>query len=210
MPLNLWWALALSAVWHLGSIRRSHRVFAAETSPSESQPGRFVESLSLEFEMKNGLIQVTRAWTRQTPAAFALSPVLFGRIGVWWESYFKLGTWLGVVNDSEGKAHIIVPLSKKVGTRATTHITGSWRSLEGTSQRWRRFCASHPLFFVVECGQLCLQQEGFESRPFCERNETWMSAHDMSASANWGVLNLSKLLLNLSKFWGVLVLSKFI
>jgi hypothetical protein len=33
------------------------------------------------------------------------------------------------VTDSEGKAPFIVPLSKKVGTKATTPITGSWRSL---------------------------------------------------------------------------------
>ncbi len=33
------------------------------------------------------------------------------------------------MTDSEGKARIIVLLSKKVGTRTTTPITGSWRSL---------------------------------------------------------------------------------
>ena len=33
------------------------------------------------------------------------------------------------MTDSEGKAPIIVLLSKKVGTKATTLITGSWRSL---------------------------------------------------------------------------------
>ena len=32
------------------------------------------------------------------------------------------------MTDSEDKAPIIVPLSKNVGTRATTPITGSWRS----------------------------------------------------------------------------------
>ncbi len=33
------------------------------------------------------------------------------------------------MTDSEGKTPIIVLLSKKDGTRATTPITGSWRSL---------------------------------------------------------------------------------
>ena len=33
------------------------------------------------------------------------------------------------MTDSEGKSPIIVPLSKKDGTRATTPITGSWQSL---------------------------------------------------------------------------------
>ena len=32
------------------------------------------------------------------------------------------------MTDSEAKAHIIVPLSRKVGIRATTHIAQSWRS----------------------------------------------------------------------------------
>ena len=34
------------------------------------------------------------------------------------------------MTDSEGKSPIIVPLSKKDGTRATTPITGSWRSVQ--------------------------------------------------------------------------------
>jgi hypothetical protein len=38
------------------------------------------------------------------------------------------------VTDSEGKAPIIVLLSKKVGTRATTFNTGSWRSLASSDQ----------------------------------------------------------------------------
>ena len=33
------------------------------------------------------------------------------------------------MTDSEAKAHIIVPLSRKVGIRATTHIAQSWRSV---------------------------------------------------------------------------------
>jgi hypothetical protein len=39
------------------------------------------------------------------------------------------------VTDSEGKTPIIVPLSKKDSTRATTPITGSWRSLDDRRDR---------------------------------------------------------------------------
>ena len=42
------------------------------------------------------------------------------------------------MTDSEAKAHIIVPLSRKVGIRATTHIAQSWRSVIG---QWGRGCA---------------------------------------------------------------------
>ena len=45
------------------------------------------------------------------------------------------------MTDSERKALIIVPLSQKVGTKATTLITGSWRSLAlGVWRRLRRSC----------------------------------------------------------------------
>ena len=42
------------------------------------------------------------------------------------------------MTDSEGKAHNIVLLSKKVYTKATTHNTGSWRSLVTTGQKLRK------------------------------------------------------------------------
>jgi hypothetical protein len=84
---------------------------------------------SRHLEMKNGFNHLTGAQNKQTPAAFALSPFAFGRIGVRREFCFKIGTWLGVVTDSEGKARYIVLLSKKVYTKATTVNTGSWRSL---------------------------------------------------------------------------------
>ena len=48
------------------------------------------------------------------------------------------------MTDSEGKAHIIVPLSEKVGTRATTHITGSWRSLFRHGWRKESWLTSPP------------------------------------------------------------------
>jgi hypothetical protein len=67
------------------------------------------------------------------------------------------------VTDSEDRAHTIVPLSIKVGTKATTHTTGSWRSLDrGNGSRlyevniwtWRYGRGRHRMVSIAEAERI--------------------------------------------------------